>query len=143
METRIVLFLAFVSIALITNTLLIFFVYKALSGVTSKVTEGVSAIVTNNEIREWMSTLESASEQAVAATEATKIRMLECDPVIENARKTYYAALKKADSTMEKVATEITQNAKKARDVVARPAFSFIAFAAGLTQLIENLDSEE
>src|SRR5947207_8852772 len=101
METRLVLFLAFVSIALITNTLLILFVYKALSGVTSKVTDGVSAIVTNNEIREWMSTLQSASEQAVAATEATKIRMLECEPVIENARKNYDAALKKADATME------------------------------------------
>ena len=88
-----------------------------------------------------MSTLESASEQAVAATEATKIRMLECEPAIENARKTYYTALKKADSTMEKVATEITQNAKKARDVVARPAFSFIAFAAGLTQLIPSWPS--
>ena len=143
METRIVLFLAFVSIALIMNTLLIFFVYKALSGVTSKVTEGVSAVVTNSEIREWMTTLESASEQAVAATEATKMRMLECEPVIENARKNYYAALKKADSTMETVANEITQNAKKARDVVAKPAFSFIAFAAGLTRMIENLDSED
>ena len=143
METRIVLFLAFVSIALITNTLLIFFVYKALSGVTSKVTEGVSAIVTNNEIREWMSTLQSASEQAVAATEATKMRMLECEPVIENARKNYYEALKKVDSTTDTLANEITKNAKKARDVVARPAFSFIAFAAGLTQMIENFDSED
>jgi hypothetical protein len=143
METQLVIFLAFVSIALITNTLLIFLVYKALSGVTSKVTEGVSAVVTASEINEWMTALQSASEQAVAVTEATKVRMAECQPVIENVQKTYQAALKKVDSTMETVADEVAQNAKKVRDVVARPAFSFIAFAAGLTQMFENFESEE
>jgi hypothetical protein len=143
METQIVIFLAFVSVALITNTLLIFLVYKALSGVTSKVTEGVSAIVTTTEINDWMTKLKSASEQAVAVTEETKVRIAECQPAIENAHNNYRAALKKVDSTLETVADEVTKNARKARDVVAKPAFSFIAFVAGLAQMIENLESEE
>src|SRR5215471_9113300 len=129
METRIVLFLAFVSIALITNTLLIFLVYKALSGVTSKITE-TFPIVSKSEIRIWMSALQSASEQAVAVTEATKLKMAECLPVAENAHKNYQGVLKEVDSTLETVADQITTSARKVRDVVARPAFSFVAFAA-------------
>jgi hypothetical protein len=143
METRIVLFLAFVSIALITNTLLFFLVYKALSGATSKVTETVSTIASRNEITTLISALHSASENAVAATDSAKLKMAECQPMIENVHKNYRAALNKVDSTLETTADQITTSAKMARDLVAGPAFSFIAFTAGLTQAIENLESEE
>ena len=142
MEIRIVLFLAFVSIALITNTLLIFMVYKALSGVTSKVTEGVSAI-SGSEIAASLSALQSASEQAVAMTEATKAKLAECQPVVENAQKNYHATLDKVDSALQDAAEQITTNATKVRDMVAKPAFSFMSFAAGLVQMIENLEQEE
>jgi membrane-anchored protein YejM (alkaline phosphatase superfamily) len=143
METRIVIFLAFVSIALITNTLLIFFVYKALAGFTSKVTTTVSEFAVMTEMKDWMSALQTASERAVDITEATKVKMAESQPVVENAQKNYRAALQKVDSTMETVADQITTNAKKAKDVVSGPAFSFLAFAAGLAQRIENIETEE
>jgi hypothetical protein len=143
MERQIVIFLGLVSFALIMNTILIWLAYTALSGLTSKVSEGVSQFAAAAETTDWMSKLKSASEEAIAITEATKLRMAECQPVIENAQKNYRAALDKVDSTLETVADEITTNAKKARDVVAGPAFSFLAFVAGLSQWIENSESEE
>jgi hypothetical protein len=143
METRLVIFLAFVSVALITNTLLIWLAYKALTGFTSKVTEAVSMFVTNTETNEWIASLRSASEHAIAVTEATKVRIIECQPVVEKAQQNYRSALNKMDSALETVADEITTNAKKARDVVSGPAFSFTAFVAGLTQVLEDTETEE
>jgi hypothetical protein len=143
METRIVLFLAFVSIALITNTLLFFLLYKAVSGVTSKVTETASIFTSRSEITTWLSALQSASEQAVAATDAAKLKIAECQPVVESVQKNYRATLTKVDSRLAMAAGQITTSAKNARDVVVGPAFSFMAFAAGLTQAIENLEEQE
>src|SRR5437588_11316664 len=86
MELRIVIFLAFISITLITNTLLIWLAYKAFADVTSKVTETVSQLETSSETREWIAMMQSASEQAVSLTEAAKVKLAEFEPLIENAR---------------------------------------------------------
>jgi len=48
METQIVIFLAFISVTVITNTLLIWFVYKGFAGVTSRITETVSEFKTSS-----------------------------------------------------------------------------------------------
>jgi|ERR1041385_5315585 hypothetical protein len=143
METQIVIFLGLVSLALIMNTVLIWLTYKALSGLTSKVTEGVSQFVVSTETNEWMSALKSASERAVAVTEATKLKLTESHAAFENAHHSYRSVLNKVDATLETVADQITTNAKKAQDVVAGPAVSFLAFAAGLAQVIEGTESEE
>jgi hypothetical protein len=143
METQIVIFLALVSVALITNTALIWLTYKALSGLTSKITEGVSQFGISTKINEWMPALKSASEQALAVTEATKLKLAESQTVVENTHERYRVALNKMDSTLGSVADQITTNAEKARDVVAAPAVSFLAFAAGLAQVIDNSESEE
>jgi alkylation response protein AidB-like acyl-CoA dehydrogenase len=143
METQIVIFLALVSVAVITNTALIWLTYKALSGLTSKITEGVSQFGISTKINEWMPALKSASEEAIAVTEATKLKLAESQTAVENAQGRYRVALNKMDSTLGSVADQITTNAQRARDVVAGPAVSFLAFAAGLAQVIDNSESEE
>src|SRR5437762_4453761 len=120
METRIVIFLAFVSVAVITNTLLIWFAYKAFANFTFKVTETVSQFQTSGETREWINAMQSASEQAVAVTEATKVKMAEVDPVLERTHQQYRQVLTTVDSKLDTVANEITTNAAKMRDVVAK-----------------------
>jgi hypothetical protein len=47
------------------------------------------------------------------------------------------------DSTLEKVAVQIDTSAEKIRDTVARPAFSVMAFAAGLTKVMETMKNDE
>jgi len=84
MEIRIVIFLAFVSVTVITNALLIWFAYKAFSNVTSKVTESVLQFETSSATKEWLTALQSASEQAIAVTEAAKIRVAGIEPALES-----------------------------------------------------------
>ena len=143
METRIVIFLAFVSVTVITNTLLIWFAYKAFANFTSKVTETVSQFQTSSETREWISSMQAVSEQAVAVTEATKIKMAEIEPLLDRTREEYRQALATVDSKLDTVANEITANAARMRDVVAKPAFSIVTFVAGLSRFIETTESDE
>jgi hypothetical protein len=143
MEIRIVLLLAFVSIALITNTLLFWLAYKALSGFTAKVTETVSLFANSSERMEWLNALGSASEKAIALTETAKVRMAESRPIVEKTLQDYKVVLKRVDSTLETVEREVAANARKARDVVREPAFSFVSFVAGLIQKIQNFQTEE
>ena len=143
MELRIVIFLAFISIALITNTLLIWLAYKAFADVTSKVTETVSQLETSSDARELIAMLQSVSQQAVSVTEAAKVKLAEFEPVIENVQQHHRETIAKLDSTLETVADEITATARKMRDVVAKPAFSVLAFAATLSQYLQSIESEE
>src|SRR5260370_40275137 len=111
MEVRIVIFLAFVSVTLITNTFLIWFAYKAFANLTSNVTETVSQFGASNDTREWIALLQSASEQAISVTETTKTKMAEVDVALGNAQQRYHQTLTNADSKLETVAGEITTTA--------------------------------
>jgi len=142
-ETNLVIFLGFVSVALIMNTLLIYGVYKALAGMTTKVTNNVSKITISSDAKAALSTLQSMSERAVAATEFTKLKLAEYDPLIDKAEQSYRQTLVKVDSTLDTVADQITTSADKARDLLAGPAFSAVAFAAGVTEFLQQFDTEE
>src|SRR5438132_605419 len=106
METQIVIFLAFISVTVITNTLLIWFVYKGFAGVTSKITETVSEFKTSSETKAWLRMFESASKEAVAVTEATKIQIAEFEPALDRAQQHYLHTLARVDSKLEIAAGE-------------------------------------
>jgi hypothetical protein len=85
----------------------------------------------------------AASEQAVTVTQATKQRMAECEPVISKVHETYNRSIAQVDSKLEEVAGEINACAEKVRDTVAKPAFSVMAFAAGLTKFLHTMMGDE
>jgi len=143
MEVRIVIFLGFVSVTVITNAALIFFISKAFAGLNNKVDTTVSEFEKNGEVKEWLDSLHTASAQAVLVTQATKEQIAEFEPVIANAQESYKRSLAQIDSKLEQVADQINTNAQKARDAVAKPAFSVMAFGAGLVKFFENLKSED
>jgi hypothetical protein len=143
METQIVIFLAFVSVTVITNALLMFFAYKAVAGVASKVTEAVVEFETSIQTREWIAMLQSASEQAITVTEATKVKIAQVEPALANVQQRYQQALSTIDSKLETAADEITINARKVRDAVATPAFSIVTFAAGISSVLESIENDE
>src|SRR5437773_3042830 len=138
MEIRIVIFLFFVFVTVTSNTLMIWFAYRAFAGMTTKVTETVSEFGKSSETRAWIDSLQVAAAEAVAVTEATKQRMAEFEPMITRAQANYKRALADADSKLEAVAEEVSVGARKMRDVVAKPAFSVMAFVAGLAKVVEN-----
>ena len=138
METRIVIFLAFVSIAVIANTLLIWFAYKSFARLISNMTATVSQFESGSEIKTWLAMLQSTSEQAIAVTGAAKLKITEFEPMLDRAQQQYLKALTEVDSKLEIVASEITTNAQKVRDIVTKPALSTVAFAAALSHVLET-----
>jgi len=139
MEIRIVIFLFLVFVTVSSNTLLVWFAYKAFARFTLKVTRTVSEFRDNSERKAWIESLQAASEKAVTVTEATKQSMAESEPAIRRAHENYTRTLARVDSKLEEVAEEISAAADKLRDVVAKPAFSATAFAAGLSNVVDSL----
>ena len=138
MEIRIVIFLAFVSVTLITNTLVILFAYKALASMASKVTETMSEFRESGQTREMIESLQVATEQAAAITESTKRKVAEFDLVLSRLQENYRSTLAAADSKLEEVAANINTTAQKVRDVVAQPAFAVASFTTGLLRVLRN-----
>jgi hypothetical protein len=138
MEIRIVIFLAFVSVTLVTNTLLIIFAYKVFAGMTSKLTATMSSFSQTGETRELIQSLQVAAERAATITESTKSRIAGFDPVLARLQENYRGTLATADSKLETVAGNINTSAQKIRDVIATPAFAAASFVAGLTKLLKG-----
>lgn len=138
MEIRIVIFLAFVSVVVVTNTIMIFFAYKALAGLTSKMMETMSAFSKDSETREWLESARAATEDVAAITESTKVRIAEFEPVLSRAQENHRRILETVDAKLEKSADDITAAAQKARDVIAKPAFAVMSFSAGIRKVMED-----
>src|SRR5213594_3701299 len=138
METRIVIFLALVSVTVLADTLLIWFAYKSFARFTSNITSTVSQFQTSSETKAWLAMLQSTSEQAIAGTGAAKLKIAEFEPVLDRAQQRHLKALTDVDSKLEMVATEITTNAQRVRNIVTKPAFSTVAFAAALSHVLET-----
>src|SRR5262249_17931102 len=119
-------------------TLVILFAYRALAGVTSRLTASASEFTTSSETREWIESLQTAAEQAVSVTEVTKTKMQEFEPRLDEVHENYRRTLVLADMKLEKAAGNITTAAQTVRDVVAKPAFAVASFAAGLSKIRDN-----
>ena len=143
MELRILLFLIFTCGTILMNTALIFLMYKAFSGLSIKVTATASELEKTGELKQFLGSLHAASEQAVTVTQSTKERIAEFGPVISKVHETYNRSIAQVDSNLEKVAGDINTSAEKVRDTVAKPAFSVIAFAAGLTKFLQTMKGDE
>ena len=139
-----VVFVAFIFASAVINAAIIWLAYKAFAGLTSKVTETVSEFEKSSETRLWIDSLQVAAKQAAMVTEATKLKMAELEPVLGRAQENYRDTLVEVDSRLEEAAEEITKSAQKLRDVVAKPAFSVVAFAAGLAKVLDpTIEADE
>ena len=143
MEIRIVVFLVFVSVTVITNTLAIFLAYRAFAGLTSKVSATMSDISKSSDTRQVIDSFRVAAEQAAMVTESTKQRIAEFDPILARSQETYKRSLLLIDSKLEKAADNINTSAEKIRDVVAKPAFSVASFVAGMARVLQQEKNDD
>jgi hypothetical protein len=143
MEIRIVIFLAFTSVTVVTNTLVILFAYRIFSKLTSRVTNTVSDIRKNTETREWIASMQIAAERAASITESTKRRFAEFDPAFGRVQHKYVRTLVTIDSKLDQAAEKINTTARDVRDVVAKPAFTVATFAAGVTKVLEGVETKQ
>jgi hypothetical protein len=142
MEIRTIIFLALVSVSAITNALLMLFAYKAFAGITSTLTATAAEFGKSGQIKEGIDMLRVAAEQAAAVTETTKQSLAQLDPKLGRAHENYNRALAKVDSKLKEVAYGIDVTTRKVKDVVATPAVSIVAFAAGFAKVFENAEDE-
>jgi phosphoenolpyruvate carboxylase len=138
MEIRIVIFLAFVSVTLITNTLVILFAYRALAGMTTKLTATMAELGTSSETRELIESLQAASKHAASITESAKLKMASFDPALGRLQESYRRNLAAADSKLEKAAENINTTAQNVRDMIAKPVFTAASFSAGLIKVLRD-----
>jgi hypothetical protein len=97
MEGRLVIFLACVAITLIVNTVIIYAVFRIFGTVASKVTDGLHEIQTGSEIRRWLATMQTASENAVRVTGKVKEEIAGFEPVLAKMHVEHSERLAKAD----------------------------------------------
>lgn len=138
MEIRIAIFLFFVFVTVATNTLLIWLVYKVFAGITMTVTETLSEFGRSNETKQGIEAIEIAARKARAITEVTKQKIVEYEPGLIRAQESFKRALASVDSRLQDTVQGIDDGSRKLRDVVAKPAFSVMAFAAGLTKILDK-----
>src|SRR5262245_64408875 len=101
MEIRIVIFLCFVSVTLIFNTFLIFFVYKAFAGLTSRMSETMSNVRKNSDAREMINSLQIAAERAAAISHTTKVKLAEFEPKLNRTHESFRQTLATVDSKLD------------------------------------------
>ncbi len=140
--TLIVIFLAFTSVTVVTNTLLILFAYKGFSGFTMKVTEAVREFESSAEAREWLASLERAAAQAVVVTEVTKQKMADYDPVLESLQGRYGFVLAKVDARVDDLAESLSATAARVRDAVAEPVEKLEVVTGALKKAVSFIDPD-
>jgi hypothetical protein len=146
----IVIFLAFTSVTVVTNTLLIWFAYKGFANVSGKLTDAVREIETSSATKEWIESIRKASDQAVSMTDLTRQRMGEFNPRLDFFQARYEFFLAQVDVRIERMTQGLSENAIRVRDAVSEPAERFAATAAGIQNVlsfiaprVDPIESEE
>jgi hypothetical protein len=138
MEIRMVLFLACVSVVLISNTVVLLVAYKTFSRLTGKLTSAAADFSKSGQARKWVDSLQVVTERAATVTESTKLKLAELDPVLARTQEKHGRILADADAKFAKTADDIDEAARTIRDAVARPAFAVVSFTAGVRKAIDE-----
>ncbi len=142
MESKILLFLAFVSGAVFINAALMFAIYRVLGGVTAKLTDAMSLVQNNGATQQKMRALEEASATARDLSETAKHKLAELDPILLEVQGKHRSLLAGVDSKCEKISSELTIRTEQLRNSVANPANAIGSFAAGLVSLLGVIQSK-
>ena len=141
MELQLVIFLAFVSVTVIANSLLIWMMYRGVAGLTLKVTETVREFETSSEAKAWMGALHHASVSAMNITEETRRRIQDYDPRLEEMQARYEYTLARIDAKIERNTSMLSERLQRVQDAIEQPAHTFGAVAAGVQNALEMLSS--
>jgi hypothetical protein len=143
MKAQMVIFLAFTSVTLVFNAVIIWYAYKAFFSVTFKVTETMRELQARDSMKVWLSALEAASNQAVFLTDKAKTQLSNFDPVLTRAHSKYEFRLAQIDVHMEKGINKIREKTESLQDSLVQPAHRLGATLAGVFEVIHYFSGEE
>ena len=136
MELRLVIFLAFTSVTLVANTMLIWFAYRGFAGVVSRVSETVTEFEKSSETAAVINSVKVAAEHARRVTELTREKLTGFEPVLEKARQDWASGLASIDTKLQGIEEKVSTHGRKIRDAVADPAFKISAVADGIQTVL-------
>jgi len=139
MEVQIVIFLAFVSVTLVFNSLVVWFAYKAFANVTMRVTDTVRELHASQSAWAWLRSLESASTKAISITEIAKDQIGRLEPVLETAQSRFSYGLAKVDVRVEDFCDNICLHAEKAQGVILAPAHRIGQTMSGVHEVLRHV----
>ena len=142
METKIVIFLAFISVALIFNACVIFYAYKAFAKASMLTTDMIRDIETSDHAKAWLKAMEVASASAVTLTESTKAELVNVDDVICRGQARFEYKLAEIDIQLEKAFGTVLRETERAQQAVLGPANKIGATISGVRDVIQFLSGE-
>jgi hypothetical protein len=137
MEARLIIFLAFTSLALVGNAVALWIAYRAFSNATTTVTSTMREFAANEETRRWIKSVERVSEQAVSVTNLAKKQIVEFEPVLAQAQSTFGFRLAQLDVRFERVCDAVSMQAEKAQTAIVEPAEKIGAAASNLSGVLQ------
>ena len=138
MAVQIVIFLAFTSVTLVFNSVVIWFAYKAFANVTLKVTRKMNEFHTSEDAKRWMKALKDASERAITVTEATRDEIHAFEPVLAKAQSAYGYGLAKMDVRVESLCENIRTHVESAQTKIEEPCLRFGSVLLVMSDLLER-----
>jgi len=143
MDVQIVIFLIFVSVTLVFNSVVIWFAYKAFANVTTRVTETMREIQTSDGTRAWLKALHSASFQAVSATAAAKHRIVAFEPTLARGQSTFGYGLATVDVRLERIHDKVRAQAERLQGAILGPAHRLGATLSGIQEVLQHLSRDQ
>lgn len=144
MEGRLIIFLACVAVTLVVNTVIIYMVFRIFGNLASKATEGVHELQTGASTRHLLTTLQSASEDAVRVTGIVREELAILGPKLAQMQAEHSERLAKADVRFKLVFRAFHYTAEKIDSVVTWPVRnirSATSFINGVFAFIRGSES--
>jgi hypothetical protein len=137
MDVQLVIFLAFISVTLTANALVVWFGYKAFANAATSLTQRTREFETNGGTRSWLAALDAASEEAVLLTEGAKERMAGFESSVARAQSMFGFGLAKFDVGFERFCDNVNLQTERAQYAIIRPAKRIGRTISGVRNIIE------
>ena len=142
MDVQIVIFLTFISVTLVFNSIVIWFAYKAFANVTTNVTETMRGLQASDDVKIWLNALHSASFQAVSATGKAKEMIVAFEPTLAGAQSKFGYGLASVDVRLERIHDRVRGQAEKIQNAIVGPAHRIGATLSGVQQALHYLSDQ-
>jgi hypothetical protein len=143
MGVQIVIFLIFISVTLIFNSIVIWLAYKAFASIATNVTETMRGIHTSDDVKTWLNALHSASSQAVVATGAAKEMIVAFEPTLARAQSRYGYSLASVDVRLERIHDKVRGKSERVQSAIVGPAHRIGATLSGVHGALLSLSRDQ
>ena len=142
MGIQLAILLAFTSLALIFNSVVIWFAYKAFVKASTRVTETIRDVETSQNARAWLRALEVASAHAASISNTVKEDLAHIDPVLARAHAGYEFKLAEIDVQLEKAFSTVLSQTEKLERALVQPAHRIGATLSGFREVAQMFSGD-